>query len=1061
MKRGGDSKYRIGRIARGVVVEFRVLGPIEFWAAEKQFDFRSAKERHLLAILLLAGGRPVPVDVLIDRLWGETPPAEVRQSLQADIHRLRRMFRAAGVSDRARIATKSGAYALEVDPDCVDLFRCQSLREQARAIRESGDIQAAATLLREALSLWRSDPLTGLKGEWFDHMRTSLDGSYRVMAQELVEVEFAAGNHAEVVGFLVELIDRYPLDQTFVGQLMLAYYRCGRQADAIDLYFDAMHRLREETGTDPEPRLRALHRNIQRHDPSLAPPRPAFFGGPPGPDRLPAPAAAFTGRARDLAELAAGGASQGGIVAIEGMPGVGKTALAVKLAHELAEHFPDARLHLHLHAHDPQRPPQNPAAALSELLRAVGVAPRDIPRELTERVQLWHRVMEGRRALILLDDAADSSQVRPLLPGNPDCQVIITARRHLTGIDRIRHYRLPVLPDEDAATLFLRIAASDTALPPAEVSEVVRLCGGLPLVLGQAATRLRDKQVSSIETLIENLRRPYEDIADLPDPVLSRAFDLSCRCLPLNQRRIFRRMGLSPASELTAPAVAVLADIPVADAEQSLSDFVNHYLLEEIALGRYQMHDLIRQHARMRAMREDSPSDRRRAVSRTLDYYLGRAYLADRMLYPHHEHTDVTIIDQMVEIDGFNDEEAAMDWLRDERKNLFHLVQYASNYKWNSHVIDFARTVARYFDSVALWEEAEVIQRLALKVALRLDLPQAVARTRLNLSVILWRMGQVDEPLTETTLVRDIARRTQNPILEAAALDQIGLVKWSCSNYREALAYFAEAHDIYRENGYSHGAAESLNHVGMMLAQTGRLQEALHSFEDALEIYESIGDKRGVATTLSNLANTYLQLGSHQDAYKYFRRSQDIYHTLPGRRNQAILKNNLGDVERYRGNLNSALKYYREALAEYGATGDRINESNALNNVGITFYRMDRYNEALIHHKRALSIADQIGNTSEKIRAHLGIADIEVSMGRYPAAAEKCETALRLGRTIGDPQLEAQALTSIAHVTTLTRGHDAARIYWRQAYNLFYQMGITPEIEAARLHLQPSDLANF
>jgi DNA-binding SARP family transcriptional activator/tetratricopeptide (TPR) repeat protein len=1043
------------------VVEFRVLGPIEFWAAEKSYDVGSAKERHLLAVLLLARGRPVAVDTLIDRVWGESPPAEVRQSLQADIHRLRRMFRAASVSDRVRIVTKPGAYALEVDPECIDVFRCQNLREQASAIRESGDIRAAGTLLREAMSLWRSEPLTGLKGEWFDHMRTSLDGFYRAMAQELVDVEFAAGNHAEIVGLLVELIDRYPLDQTFIGQLMLAYYRCGRQADAIDLYFDTMQRLREETGTDPEPRLRALHRSIQHHDPSLAPPRPAFFDGPPGPNWLPPPAAAFTGRVRELAELAAGAAAPGGTVAIEGMPGVGKTALAVKLAHELAERYPDAQLHLHLHAHDPHRPPRDPAAALSELLRAMGVAPRDIPRELADRVRLWRRVMEGRRALILLDDAADGAQVRPLLPGNADCHVIITARRHLTGIDRVRHYRLTVLPDDDAATLFIRIAAAETAPPPAAVSEVVRLCGGLPLLIGQAATRLRDHQVPSIETLIEHLRRPYEDIAGLPDPALSGAFELSYRCLPLTRRRIFRRMGLTPTADLTAPAVAVLADIPVVDAERSLTDFAGHYLLEEISPGRYRMHDLIQQYAQLRATKEDTPSDRRQAVGRVLDFYLRRADLADRVLFPHHERTEVTLAGASVETDGFDDEEAAADWLADERKNLFHLVQYAADHKWHSHVIDFARTVARYFDSVSLWEDGEVIQRLALKVALSLELPEAIARTRLSLSVIQWRIGQVDQPLAEANEVRDIARRIHHPVIEAAALDQIGLVKWSGSSYREALAYFAEAHDIFREHGHAHGAAESLNHIGMMLAQTGRLREALRSFQNALEIHESIDDKRGVANTLCNLANIYLKLGDHRDAYKFVRRSQDIYRTLPGRRNQAILKNNLGDVERYRGNLDSALKFYREALAENVATGDRINEANTLNNVGVTFYRMDRYNEALIHHKRALSIAEHTGSTSEKIRAYLGMADIDVGMGRYPAAAERCETALRLSRTIGDPELEAQALTSLTHVTTFTKGRDAARIYWRQAHDLFTQMGITPEIEAARTHLHPDDIANF
>jgi tetratricopeptide (TPR) repeat protein len=978
----------------------------------------------------------------------------VRQSLQADIYRLRRMLRAAGASDRARITATPGAYALEVDPDCVDLFRSYGLREQATSIRRSGNVREAAKLLREAISLWRSKPLTGLAGEWFEHRRTSLDGDYRAMAQELVEAELASGNHTEIIGFLVEQTDRDPLDQIFVGQLMLAYYRCGRQADSIALYRDTMRRLRDETGTDPEPRLQTLYRNILSHDPSVAPPRPAPVPEVPGPNRLPTPIAEFTGRARDLAELSDGAGAMGQIVAIEGMPGVGKTALAVKLAHELAEHFPDARIYLHLHAHDPQRPPETASAALSKLLRAIGVAPKQIPRELADRVRLWRQAMEGKRALILLDDAAESAQVRPLLPGNPDCQVIITSRRHLTGIDRARHHRLGVLPDDEAAALFTRIAAvSSTA-----VTEVVRLCGGLPLAIGQAATRLRDGQVSSIEALVEDLRRPHEDIAGLRDPALTGSFETSYRALPPTRRRVFRRLGLSPVSELTVPAVAVLAGISVAEAEQSLTGFVEHYLLEGISPGRYRMHDLVRQYALARARREESAFDCHRAIGRMLDYYLGRAYLADRVLFPHHARPGIPPAD--IPIEGFADEAAAREWLTAESRNLFHLVRYAADHEWNRQVIDYARAVARYFDSTAQWEEAEAIQRRGLNVALCLEPPQAAAWIRLNLSVIQWRVGQVADAIANAEETGQIGRRMREPGIEAAALDHIGLVMWSCSKYREALAHFAEARDLYHVSGDSHGTAECLNHVGMMLAQTGRHQEALRSFEDALEIYHSIGDERGEATTLSNLANTYLQLGYHRDAYELLRKSQDIYRTIPGRRNIAILKNNLGDVERYRGRLDSALECYREALSEYAAIGDRINESNALNNIGVTLFQMEKYNQALIHHKMAMSIAERIESTGEIVRAHLGMAEIEADLGSFPAAEERFWKGFQLARSIDDPLLEAQALSGIARVTSLTKGHDAARIYWRQAHDLFTQMGIAPEIEAMRIRLDLIDLAN-
>jgi DNA-binding SARP family transcriptional activator/Tfp pilus assembly protein PilF len=1038
-------------------VEFRVLGPIEFWMTGIRMDLGTAKERLLLAVLLLAEGRPVSVETLIDRVWGENPPAEVRQSLQTDLSRLRRRFKKYGVADTVRLIATPGAYALEVPHERVDLFRSRLLREQAISRRRDGNTREAIKLLREGLRLWRAEPLTGISGEWVDQVRVRLDGDYRVMARELVEIELATGNHAEIVGFLVDLIARYPLDEFFIGQLMIAYYRCGRQADAIGLYRTTARLLREDAGAEPSPRLQTLFRNIRRHDPSVAAPQRAPAEPIPGLDRLPPPEPEFTGRAAELAALAGGGA--GRVVVIEGMPAVGKTALAVKAAHELAEQFPDGCFFLPLHGHDTRHLPESTAAALSKLLQLAGVAPASVPRAPADRARMWREVMEGRRALLILDDAAGEEQVRPLLPGTSDCHLIITSRRHLAGIDAA-HHRLGVLPTADAVALFTRIAEPAVADAAEAVVEVARLCGGLPTAIRLAATRLRDRQVASIEALVEELRRPHEDIADLQEPALAAAFALSYRDLPVTQRRIFRRLGLSPVAELTVPAVAVLAGISEADAERSLTDFVDHYLIEEVAPGRFQFHDLVRRYAMALPPSEDPHFDARRAVGRVLDYYLRKADLADRKLFPHHTRAEISVADRSVSVAPFEDEDAAATWLAAERKNFFPLIQYAADHAWNRHAIDYATAVARYLDSVAQWEEAETIHRRALNVALELERPQAIAQLRFNLAVVQWRLGRTDDALANATKAEQIAHRVRDAALKAAALDQIGLVAWSSTKYREALAYFGESLDIYRETGDTRGKAECLNHLGMMLAQIGRHQEALKSFQEALDSFHTIGDVRGEATTLSNLAHTHLLLGYHRDAYELYQKSRDIYRKLTGRRNKAILNNNLGDVARYRGQYDTALKYYNEALAEFSATGDRLNESNVLNNMGLALTGMEQYGEALIRHRSAMAVAKTIDNMSEKIRGMLGVADVHVAMGKYSAAADDYRAARRHARQISDPYLEAQALSGLAHVTNLTEGRGAARILWRQAYDLFSQLNIVPEIEAVKVRLDLIDLAD-
>ena len=1035
-------------------MEFRILGPVELWVAKEPCDLGSAKQRCLLAVLLLAAGRPVPADTLIDRVWGDSPPPEVRQSLHSDISNLRRRLRPAG--EAVELRAVSHTYALEVDPQSVDLHRANTLHVQAASLAKSGEYEEASRLLHEAEGLWRAEPLAGLTGDWVERTRAALDSDYRAMVLDLVDIELKRGRHNEIAGRLLDLHGRYPFDEKFTERLLLAYYRCGRQTDAIGLYQETARRLKTETGVLPGPRLQELHRGIRSHDPSL---RFVRHGRKPEDaclSPLPAPIPEFVGRAAELAALTDATAPGNGAIAITGMPAVGKTSLALKVAHELTGEYPE-QIYLDLRAHDAERPPLTPAAALSELLRAVGVAPERIPPALGDRSRLWHNEMIGRRVLVVLDDAAGKEQVRPLLPASPDCQVLITSQNSLDGLEGVRRRHLPVLPVDDSVALFTRIAAPTAALPETNVVEAVRLCGRLPLFIRVAAKRLRDDQVSSLETLVEQLREMRDDTDDGRHAELIAPFELSYRGLTQRQRSVFRKLGLSPLADLTAENIASIADISEETAAQVLHELADLSLLTTVSSGRFRCHDLIRRYARMRAFREDTEQDRRRAIRRTLDDYLVRARHADRLLYPYHQRRVVTRLDRSPRPPRFDTAEKARSWITGEARNLASLVHYCADHELSTHAIDLADLIAGHFDAAGRWEEAMAIHTRALRIGQDLGLQSAVAQARLNLAVIRWRMGDTERAYRDAHRARSIYHEISDPGKEAAALDRLGLILWARSEYRLALAYFGEAQDIYREIGDTHGEADCLAHAGLTMLNTGRYEEAGRTFESALRIYRSLRDSRGEATVLNNIGDAKLLRGFYREATEYYRASQDIYKSVLGRRNEAILLINFGNVARYRGETRTALRYYREAVAEFSATGDRFNKANVLNNIGFALSADERYKEALGHHAHALSLAEEIDNTCEKVRAILGSADAEAGVGRYSRARDAYETAGGLARDIGDPNLEALALCGMANAAQHIGAADTARLYWRQAEDLFRQLGNPDALSSVQVRLQALD----
>ena len=600
-------------------MEFRVLGPTELWSAGEPCDLGAARERSALAILLLTPRTIVPADALIDRLWDTRPPPKARESLSVYIARLRASLRQA-VGDGVRLAGRASGYVLDVDPETVDLHQFRRLRRQADALTASGDYDHAALLLREADGLWRGQALAGIRGDWVARMRDSLEEERRAVILQRVECELELGRHAHLVGELQGLLAQYPLDETLIAHQMTALYR-GRPADALGLYRETRALLADEQGAEPGPALAYLHQRILRNDPELMITTSRRPGPATQPDTLPPETARFVGRSKELEVLAGDPAEPDDspqVSVIEGMPGIGKTALAVHAARAVADRYPDGTFYLNFHTHDPGYPSLDSAEALHRLLRMLNVPATQIPDAFGKRVALWRAELSRRRAVVILDDAARRDQVRPLLPAAGDCLILVTARRRLPDLDGARVLTLDELSIDDAITLFTQIAGPDRARDEDEVAEAVALCGRLPLAIQLTAGRLAQGHPHQLTELVEELSRSPAGLAGTgaAGPEVIAAFDLSYRALEPDHQRFFRRLGVNPCPDVSLQAAAALDECTLAEAEKALADLLDHHLLVRDGPGRFRFHNLIRGYAAARAGQDDPAPERRKAVGR-------------------------------------------------------------------------------------------------------------------------------------------------------------------------------------------------------------------------------------------------------------------------------------------------------------------------------------------------------------------------------------------------------------------------------------------------------------
>jgi len=1043
-------------------VEFRILGPVELWANGIHHDLGSRKERCVLAVLLWELGRPLTAETLVSRIWGDEASDRASELLYQNVSRLRKSLRRAGGTDR-ELPKRPGSYALEVSRQDVDAWRFRDLRDKARGAAARGEDELAVALYGEADALWRGVALDGLDGDWVEGVRTRLNEERLSAAVQRIWAGLRLGRHADLVGEIADLVRQYPLDERLLELHLRALYGSGRPAEALAAYHQAEHRWREDSGSDLGRALRDLHRLMLLDDPTLmatgsaqAAPNRAAVQNAPSVNTIPRDNPEFTGRAAELGALSSwldsGSArSTVPVAVISGMPGVGKTTFAVHAAHLLRERYPD-RLHLPLHGHHPNGEPVESAAALGTLLRMLGVPDSAIPADTEGRVALWRSTLNGRKALIMLDDALDADQVLPLLPGTPGCLALVTTGRRTLSLPGMQLFPLEPLPHGDAVALFTRTAGVDAreTADRAAVARVVRMCGYVPLRIMLAGRRLRIHPAWSVSDLASRLHD-----AGSGEREMTAEFALSYRYLTADEQRLFRRLVLHPDDTFSPHAAAAMAgDALPGVVGQTLEVLLDHYLIEEPVTGRFRFHTLIREYAAELAD-VDSEQDQRLAMGRLLDYYLGLVDRADLIVHPFGPRLTVPDAISPPVMPSLRTRRECVELLEADKTSLLALARHAAATGWPRHAGLLAHLLGGFLDTWGEWADAIDLHRRAIDAWRAAEDESGEATALVDLGFILCRTGQHAEAADHVRAALTIARATSDQGCEAAALDTLGVILCLSARYAEALACQDQAIAIWRDIGDKHGEADSLNRSAMPAARLGKAQDALRRAGLALAAYREVGDLRGETNALNNLGGLQQDAHCYDEALGGYERALANFREIGDRQGEAIALSNIGDIRRLCGNHQEAIKDYRTALSVFTDIGDRRSENETLNGMAAAFAAAGDHLAALGHYEKALALASELAEPHSQAVSHLGIGEIRLAMGHSQSAADDYRAALKLSQEIADPGMEGHALYGLGCALHDAESAAAACEHWRAALVIFEATG-NPEADEVRTRLEAS-----
>jgi tetratricopeptide (TPR) repeat protein/DNA-binding XRE family transcriptional regulator len=770
---------------------------------------------------------------------------------------------------------------------------------------------------------------------------------------------------------------------------------------------------------------------------------------------LPRDIGSFAGRTAELTRLADQAAGTGGVVsiyAIGGMAGVGKTALAVHSAHQLAARFPDGQIFVELNGHAPGQRPVDPADALANLLQTSGVDAGEIPAGVKARATLWRQWLAGRRVLLLLDDAADSGQVRPLLPGTAGSLVMITSRAKLTALEDAHVIGLDVLTDDDAADLLVRLADRPGLDPsgPA-LAQIAALCGNLPLALGMVGRRLHHNPAWAPDDLAAALAkaRNRPEWLHSEDVSVAAAFALSYRDLTEDQRRMFRRLGLHPGTETDMWAAAALDGTGTADAEGHLQALCDQNMIAEPSRGRYRMHDLLREYALACAAAEDPPAERDAAIGRLLDFYLVAGAAAGRWFARRTppRPADVTGA-RSVAVPDVSTRRRAVRWMDAERLNLQAVAEYAAAHGPAAYAIGIPAVMHGFLRGQGHWDQALELHRVALAAAEGAADRPGAAGALTDLADVQYLTGNYAAADASLTRALELSRDLGDRLAEANALTESGVLRQATGDCPAAEASLTRALELSRDLGDRLGEAGALNNLGVVRFATGNFSAAADSLEEALEIYDGLGDLLGKASALNALGGVAHATGEYATATARLTKALELYRGLGDRIGEAYATGNLGAIKCIVGDYAGAATDMNRALELYTELGSLSGQADTLCNLGSLQRQTGDYSAAMDNLTAAIKLYGDLGDQLGEAGTLSELGVLQHVIGDYPAAAASLGRACKLAHDVGERADEAESLNNLGDLYLDTTEVTEAREAYERA--LAIAVDISLALEEAR-----------
>jgi DNA-binding SARP family transcriptional activator len=1054
--------------------EFCLLGPLVVRCAGVVVPVPQRRQRALLATLLLYPGRAFSAARLAELLWGPAePPPSAEVTVRNYVKRLRRALAAVGLD---RIVTSPGGYLIHVEPDELDITVMQQALAAAHDAARQGDWQQAGQHADAALLMWRGEPLADVDLPELAAEAGRL-AELRLQADELrVEAGLRLGGHAELLPELRQLAAASPLREQLHGLLILALYRSGRRADALAAYQAARGLLVNELGSEPGPELQALHRQVLTDDPALTAPGPSSLNGPSSangpmgtaarreaPRQLPAVVSGFTGRAAALAALTGllGGRAGAGtqtmvISAIGGTAGVGKTALAIRWAHQVASTFPDGQLYVNLRGYDPGQP-MPPAEALAGFLAALGVPSPQIPPDLDGRTAAYRSALAGRQVLIVLDNARDAEQVRSLLPGEPGCLVVVTSRDALAGLvarDGARRVPLDVLPPDEAVALLRELIGQRVAAEPDAAARLAGSCCQLPLALRVAAELAAARPELTLAELAAELdgqgRLDALEAGGDPATAVRVVFSWSCSHLSAGAARAFRLAALHPGADFGTHAVAALTGTSHQEAVRMLAELVRASLIQQAGTGRYSMHDLLRSYAAELASAQDTDNDRQEAVTRLLDHYLYAARRAAGVLFP----VDTPALDDEPGSAAglvFSDAPAARAWIDAEQANLMAATAHAGEHGWPRHAISLSVSLFRYLEAGGFLADALVIHSAAARAATQVGDRVAEAEAIHNIGTVYLTLGRYREAEQHLQYALRLSHEVGDHLGELRALLNLSQLYLFNGDHSSATVSCQQALELSRATGDRAREARSLLNLGRLAIRQGRYRQAATWLLEASEASRQVGDRFCLIFSLFSLGETEVRRGRFPQARGHLQEARTTARQAGHALADARVTGLLGFADLREGRYQRAAEQLQEALAECQDAGTSASEADMLCWLGELDLRLDRAAQAAGRYRRALDIYREAPEPSGESEAQNGLGEAARAQGALRDARVHHEAALAIARTIS-PQQQARAHDGLGEIDAAEGDAAGARDHWQEALDLCVQMEV-PEAERVRAKL--------